>query len=375
MIKRHAPLCPVTEMSAYRIFFLLILVFFFVTGIAQAGNTSVEYFYEDGCLKCDQISPVIEEVISGYDHVDFSAYSIISHFGLARQYGVSTVPSVVINKSLVISYDDYKGDNELFGTLLSEAIKRAPPVPEFAYSESDLSDLPKGWDADTQTTPFVIFIAGLLAGFNPCLIAVMAFLASAIVSSGGSRKDMLVLVTGFCTGIFVTYMVVGFGILNTIGHFPGIRDGITTSMILLISFLGLWHIYDAYYIRKHSSSSFKTPRSFAGFMHKAQGRNILLISFVGGGIFSLVKAPCVGAVYLMILEMLIKGDDLLNGTFYLGLYNLGVILPILILGALLAFGLDPKKVNEIREKRRVEVRLVTGLVLILLAILLNFNII
>lgn len=362
-------------MSAYRTFFLLIIVSFFLTGVAQAGNTSVEYFYEDGCLKCDQISPVIEEVISGYDHVDFSAYSIISHFGRARQYGVSTVPSVVINKSLVISYDDYKGDNELFETLLSEAIETAPQIAGFPEHGTNLSGLPGNRDSDTQTTLFVIFIAGLLAGFNPCLIAVMAFLASAIVSSGGSRKDMLVLVTGFCTGIFMTYMVVGFGILNTIGYFPGIRDGITTSIILLLTILGLWHIYDAYYIRKHSRSSFKTPRSFGGFMHKAEGRNILFISFVGGSIFSLVKAPCVGAVYLMILEMLIKGDNLLNGTFYLGLYNLGVILPILLLGSLLAFGLDPKKVNEIREKRRVEVRLVTGLVLILLAILLNFNII
>jgi cytochrome c biogenesis protein CcdA len=110
-------------------------------------------------------------------------------------------------------------------------------------------------------------------------------------------------------------------------------------------------------------------------MGKAEGKNILILSFAGGSIFSLVKAPCVGAVYLMILEMLITGDDMLGGVMYLALYNLGVVLPILIIGALLAFGVDPGKVNNFREKRRAEVRLITGIILILLAVLLNFNII
>ncbi|WP_164997741.1 cytochrome c biogenesis protein CcdA [Methanolobus psychrotolerans] len=355
-----------------RIVFTLILFLLLSAGIGRAGNTSVEYFYEGGCLKCEQASPVIENVISQNSAIDFFAYEIASSFSIARQYGVKTVPAVVINRSLVISYDDYKGDMVLFETLLSEGIETASPIT--GATPSELPNSSAAWITDTQT-PLLIFIAGLLAGFNPCLIAVMAFLASVVVSSAGSRKDMLVLVTGFCAGIFVTYMVVGFGILNTISYFPGIRKTITTLMVLSVAFLGLWHLYDAYYIRRHLKSSFKTPRYFVDFMSKADGKNILLISFVGGGLFSLVKAPCVGAVYLMILEMLITGDDLVKGTLYMGLYNLGVILPILILGALLAFGLDPKKVHDFREKKRVEVRLITGVILILLAILLNFNII
>ncbi|SFM44330.1 Cytochrome c biogenesis protein CcdA [Methanolobus profundi] len=358
-------------MNSGRIFLSLLLLFILATGSAHAGNVSVDYFYEDGCLKCAQASPVIENVVSSYPSANLSAHEITSSFSLAKQYGVSAVPAIVINQSIVISYSDYKGNTELLETMLSKAIETAPPIP----GPADMDDLPSSSWVTDDSTPLVIFIAGLLAGFNPCLIAVMAFLASVVVSSGGSRKDMLVLVTGFCAGIFVTYMVVGFGILNTISYFPDIRETITTLMVLLVAFLGLWHLYDAYYIRKHSRSSFKTPHSFVDFMGKAEGRNIIVVSFIGGGLFSLVKAPCVGAVYLMILEMLITGDDVVGGALYLGLYNLGVVLPILILGALLAFGLDPKKVNDFREKRRVEVRLVTGIILLLLAALLNFNII
>lgn len=372
MIKRPVRHYPVTKLTMHSTIFTLILLLTLTTGIAQAGDMSVEYFYESGCLKCEQASPVIEKVISQNPNINFSEYEITAFFSLAKQYGVSTVPAVVINKSIVINYEDYKGDINLFETMLSEGIETAPPISDLA--SPNLSNYSAGWDTDPQT-PLVIFIAGLLAGFNPCLIAVMAFLASVIFSSGGSRKDMLILVTGFCSGIFVTYMIVGFGILNTISHFPEIRETITTMMVLLVAILGLWHLYDAYYIKKNSISSFKTPHYFIDLMGKAEGRNIVLISFLGGSLFSLVKAPCVGAVYLMILEMLISGDNILEGTLYMALYNLGVILPILILGALLAFGLNPKKVNEIREKRRVEIRIITGVILILLALMLNYNII
>ena len=203
----------------------------------------------------------------------------------------------------------------------------------------------------------------------------MAFLASAVLSSNGSRKDMLVIVIGFCAGIFITYMVAGLGILNAISSMPGIRDIITSLMVGIVAILGLWHIYDAYHMKLHSRSSLKTPRSLIDFMRNADGKNILFVSLAGGALFSLIKAPCVGAVYLTILEMLMSGNDPLQGAIYLGLYNLGVVLPILILGTLLAFGLDPAKVDAFREKRRVEIRFITGIFLIMLAILLNLNVI
>ncbi|MBP1908001.1 cytochrome c biogenesis protein CcdA [Methanolobus bombayensis] len=342
-----------------------------LTGLSQA-TVSVEYFYEQGCLKCEQAAPVIDDVVSGYPNTNFSSYEIKSAFSLAKNYGVTTVPAVVVNGSIVISYNDYEGDVETLSSMLSEAIEAAPV--RNSNAESDKIKTLSERTLDDQT-PTVIFIAGLLAGFNPCLIAVMAFLASAIVSSGGSRKDMLVLVIGFCAGIFVTYMVVGFGIFNTINSFPGIRDMITSFLVVLVAVFGIWHIYDAYYIKKNSKSSFKTPHSFVDLMNHARGKNILLISFIGGGIFSLVKAPCVGAVYLMILEMLLSGSNTVNAVLYMGLYNFAVVLPILVLGALLAFGLDPEAVNDFREKRRVEVRLITGVILILLAVLLQLNII
>ena len=142
-------------------------------------------------------------------------------------------------------------------------------------------------------------------------------------------------------------------------------------LVVLIGLLGIWHFYDAYLLYHHDRSSFKTPKSFLRLLNSLEeGKNVLVISIIAGGIFSLVKAPCVGAVYFAILDLLISEGKLAEGSMYLGIYNLGVVLPVLILGALLAFGLSPERVNDFKEKKRVEIRLVTGIVLIALALLI-----
>jgi cytochrome c biogenesis protein CcdA/glutaredoxin len=372
MTKRPALQQLAINLSTCKVFALALILLIIAAPVVHAESTTLFYFYENGCLKCEKASPVIENVLVIYNDINYSKYEISSSFSLARQYGVTTVPAVVINQSVLIEYDDYGGNTDLLNELIIEGIKNAAPISDgHSLSASNQS----GLALEDGKTPILIFVAGLLAGFNPCLLAVMAFLASAIVSSNGSRRDMLVLVMGFCAGIFVTYMVVGFGILNTISYFPEMQDIITSSMILLVAFLGLWHIYDAYYMKIHSHSSFKTPRALINFMGAFEGKNILVVSFVGGGLFSLVKAPCVGAVYLTILEMLISGNNPVQSTLYMAIYNFAVVLPILVLGAFLAFGLDPAKLNNFRETRRVEIRLATGIILILLALLLNFNII
>jgi cytochrome c biogenesis protein CcdA len=64
-----------------------------------------------------------------------------------------------------------------------------------------------------------------------------------------------------------------------------------------------------------------------------------------------------------------------KGIAYMGLYNIGLLIPIVALGLLLSFGLSPKEVTEFREKWRVEIRLTTGLILISLALLMQLRII
>lgn len=352
-------------------FSLYLLILAMNVGACSLNTTSatqVEYFYEEGCLKCQQASPVIENVTNAYGS-NLTSYEIISSYDLAKEYGISVVPAVVVDKKIVITYNDYQGNKTILKEILTKAIVSAS-------DKNDTSDFSEGKASEAvKLSPYLVFLAGLLAGFNPCILAVMAFLATLILSSSGKRKDILKMIMGFCTGIFITYMAVGLSILGTVYILPSLKNTITTIMIILISILGCWHIYDAYHLWKHSKSTFYTPKSMIELLEKTSKSNILLLSFVSGGLFSLVKAPCVGAIYFSILDMLVGRTDLARGAFYLAIYNFGVIFPIIILGILLGYGMKPETITKLKESKRVEIRLFTGIILILLALLLHLHII
>ncbi|MCL7414083.1 MAG: sulfite exporter TauE/SafE family protein [ANME-2 cluster archaeon] len=355
---------------------LLFLILSIAPSAGQSAAIQIEYFYEDGCSKCARTSPVLDDVAGRYTNITVYEYEILTEYdGVAgydrmKVYGVYTVPAIVINRRTLITYSDYDGNASLLEALLVDGIENAPPLVDNVSSQPG-----DGYESLPELSLTVVLIAGLLAGFNPCLLAVMAFMASITLSSKGKRRDLVTIVVGFCAGIFAVYMVVGMGLLNIVKQHPEVQESITLFLLILIGLLGVWHLYDAYYMKVHNRSSLKTPRSFSKLARGVGGKNTLVISILAGGLFSMIKAPCVGAVYFAILDMLIGRGEIAGGAVYLAVFNLGVVLPVLVLGILLAFGLSPERVDELRERRRIEIRLVTGAVLLLIVLLIYFNII
>ena len=88
-----------------------------------------------------------------------------------------------------------------------------------------------------------------------------------------------------------------------------------------------------------------------------------------------MKAPCVGAIYLTILNLIAVQKAELEGIVYLCVYNFGVILPILMIGTAIVVGLSPIKVDRFRKEKRALIRLVTGIILVVLGAFLTFGVI
>jgi len=216
-------------------------------------------------------------------------------------------------------------------------------------------------------------VVGFLAGFNPCLLAILAFIASVTLANTGRTRNVLLIVLMFSLGIFMTYLIAGIGLLNIIEQMPSLQASIKNFLVLLIAVLGLWHIYDAWHLRKNTESSFYTPKSFIRLTQSVTKNVSLPTSFFIGALFSLIKAPCVGAVYFVILDMVRSGSG--EGYLYLAAYNFGVVLPVLVLGFAITFGLNPEKVEKFRKEKRVAMRLFTGITLLIIAALMNANII
>lgn len=345
---------------------LLILLLFSLIAGAQTGKVTVEYFYDPACQKCAKASPVIDSVVDSYgEKVNFTKHNIITDEGLAegKKYALKGIPAVVINKQKVITYDDYGGNT----TQLDEFLRKA--IDEAAISPSTTSPQIN----PVSLSVLQVLIVGFLAGFNPCLLAILAFIASVSLATTGRRRNVILIVLMFSLGIFVTYLVVGIGLLSIFQQSPGLQSGIKNFLVILIGVLGLWHVYDAWHMRKNTESSFYTPKAFIRLTESVTKKASLPAAFFIGALFSLIKAPCVGAVYLLILDMVRSGEG--NGLLYLAAYNLGVILPVLILGAAIAFGLNPEKVETFRKEKRSMLRLITGIALLIIAVLMYAGVI
>jgi cytochrome c-type biogenesis protein len=225
----------------------------------------------------------------------------------------------------------------------------------------------------TISSTATVFAAGLLAGFNPCLLAILAFLASSMLASTGRRRDILTMVAFFSLGTFVVYIIFG------VGLFSVLQEKSTAAMfrfvlaaVLLV--LGIMQMEDARRLQSGGTSLFSTDWTKKYVPCVIASRSVSSY-FLLGALFSLVRAPCVGGVYIAIIGIISSHGFASSGLIYLMIYNLGIALPVLLLGGIIALGMSPEQVDNFRNKHRVAIRLITGITLLALATLIYWQLI
>lgn len=283
-----------------------------------------------------------------------------------------------------IAYRDYDGDQVLLEKMVREALDSdVGGVSGISTANGSIEDGPgqlsgKAKDGSQEDidvsslSMMTVFLAGLLAGFNPCLLGILAFLATAVISSTGRRRDLVLMVAFFSLGIFVMYYLFGVGMLRTL-HAEAVASRFRIALTVLLLVLGLVHVEDARRLSAGGRSLFKSSWS-QKYIEGALSKGKFSSYFLLGALFSLVKAPCVGAIYIAILGV-ISEEGYSSGAVYLLLYNLGIIFPILILGGVIALGMSPERVDDFRKDHRAGIRLATGLALLALAPLIYWQVI
>ena len=237
--------------------------------------------------------------------------------------------------------------------------------PAFAC-ENALKDL-------TISSIATVFVAGLLAGFNPCLLAMLAFLASSMLTSTGRRRDILTMVAFFSLGTFVVYIIFGVGLFSVLQEkSTGAMFRFVLAAILLI--MGLMQLEDARRLQSGGRSLFRTDWT-KKYIHGVIASRRVSSYFLLGALFSLVRAPCVGGVYIAIIGIISSHGFASSGLIYLTIYNLGIALPVLLLGGIIALGMSPEQVDKFRNKHRVAIRLITGITLLALGPLIYWQLI
>lgn len=343
---------------------------------SQNSSTQVMLIESPGCHKCAAAERAINQIASERGDVELVEVEYFTDEGhnLSKKYKAKDIPAIIVGNR-TINYRDYEEDDDKLKLLIRNALDNESSVPDNDSSNQSASEEITSGQLQRLSlgTMITVFSAGLLAGFNPCLLGILVFLASMVLSGSGRKRDLIVMISVFSLGIFTMYFLFGLGMQQFIhtGYMEEIFRYILTALLVI---LGLSQLEDARRLSQGKNSIFRTDWALK-YIEAGASRGKLSSYFLVGALFSLVKVPCIGAVYLAILDMISSQGYRGEGAVYLFMYNLGIILPIVILGGFMALGLSPEQVDRFRKDHRSQIRLATGLTLIALAPLIYWKVI
>jgi cytochrome c biogenesis protein CcdA len=181
--------------------------------------------------------------------------------------------------------------------------------------------------------------AGFAYGFNPCAFALLVLFATytltlvnAVTAAGTptveARRRLLGAGSLYVGAVFVTYFVIGLGLLSFLGWLG--RDHLVTRIASIVALgMALWMLKDVFL--PGVGPSMMAPGGTHGRMQKAMERGGLAGMLVAGVLVGICTVPCSGAMYLQITAILHASGGGATGFALLALYNIAFIVPLLLL--------------------------------------------
>jgi cytochrome c biogenesis protein CcdA len=188
------------------------------------------------------------------------------------------------------------------------------------------------------TIPTVL-AAGVADGFNPCAFALLVLFATytltlvnAVTASGvptiEARRRLLGAGSLYVGAVFVTYFIIGLGLLSFLGWMGQDHLVVRIASIAALG-MALWMLKDVFL--PGVGPSMMAPAGTHGRMQQAMERGGLAGMLIAGVLVGICTVPCSGAMYLQITAVLHASGGGATGFALLALYNIAFIAPLLIL--------------------------------------------
>lgn len=356
-----------------KLFAVLLLVFCGAGLFAQAAE-KVEFalFVSPTCVHCNKLKreywPKLKEKYK--DTVHFTEYDLsadgnhLVFMETAKAYGLTEglgYPSAVVGKTFLMGYP-----NEI-GTYAESAIERALTLGEKTDVRTGACAAGEPEKAFKKITFWAIIGGGLVDGINPCAFAVIVFFISFLTVYKYNRREIILVGTAYCAAVFCAYLLLGFGVfkfLYALRGFSYVIKGfyiVTAGLCLLFFALSMYDFWVYYKTKKSDGMLLQLPLSLKTRIHKIMGfflrdknksafRLTLAALAVGFGV-SLVEAVCTGQVYVPTCVLIMQDPAFrVRAVFYLVLYNLMFIVPLVVVFTLALLGYESKGFNDFLKK-------------------------
>ena len=352
----------------------------------------VEYFFEAGCPECAAVGgEVLPPLLASYgellslrsfdisvktNYLRLAAYQEHLKFGgnepvsmvVDRQHPLLGLPAIrrELSQRLALSMEarlDAEGRDEAF-TL--------PP---------DIGNAPEEILAERmgRFALWAILLAGLADGLNPCAFAMIVFLASLLSVGGRGRRGVFLGGISFCVASFVTYFLIGLGMLTFLRQLEGIRwtwaaiRYATATGLLLLAFLSFRDAWRYGHTGKPESVSLKLPKSLQRWAHgfarsQWQGQAVFWAGFLCGVVATAISSVCTGQLYLPTIVLMTRSGDAARARLLLFFYNCAFMVPLVAVFLAAAFGVRSQRLADWTRRHVVPSKILLGIVFVALAL-------
>ena len=338
------------------------------------------YFYQTGCKECSRVEADLNYLRTQYPQIQVVEFNIYDHADLAEWMTERVDPEGSFQSPAL-----FIGDQVLFGdTILLENI--TPILEQYIASGTDPVWLDFDPEEGRQSIVerfenmgwLAVVAAGLVDGINPCAFATLIFFVSYLTLSGRKGKDVLMVGGAFSAGVFLAYLAVGFGLYQILELVGETLDVIARIVYLITAvFCLVLAVFSFIDYRRAKKGEVKDmlltlpkplrTRINATIRSGRNTRSYILSAFGAGLLISLLELACTGQVYLPTIIFVSSIPGLrLQALFYLVLYNLLFILPLVVIFVLVYYGTTSKDLTRFLQRRAAGVKFAMSIVFIAL---------
>jgi len=366
--------------------------------VSLAGETglppvTIDYFYEAGCPACNhvkqQVLPELKERFEGFyvlnNHDVGEKSNIIMLVAYQQKLGITSNESVcmVVDYQYIFNGVDSikKGLFNCIDKGVSERLAggRKAPAP---ITVSSVDNLTIADERMRRFTLSAVIMAGFLDGINHCAISTIVFFMSLLTVSKLNGKAFLLMGIPFCIASFLTYFLIGLGLLrvfHSLSGFTYIRSGLNITIICILVVLAILSFRDGFRYWRTSNPrdvAVKLPSAITTKIHEIMragiaGRTLITGGLITGTLVTALEGMCTGQVYVPTLVMLAKsGQEQGRAVSYLLVYNLVSDIPLITILVLTYFGMKTQTLLEWSMKNVVVSKLLLSVFFMAMAVLI-----
>ena len=366
---------------------------------------NIIYFSAASCNDCLEVKQALPKLIADLEeYISIEEYDIEKEDNLEKfllyeeKYEIGNVapPVMFIGEHILIGaktiIDKFEQTiiDEITNILAPPTTEEEPNTPQ-KTKVTEEPNLPPQDNTEPEsriTKQFnkfsigAVALAGLLDGINPCAFTTIVFFVSMLAYLGKSKYQLIVVGVGFTVAVFVTYLLLGLGLLGVTKSFlvsRGITQIVTYTIALLTFILAGWSFLDFIRFIKTKSAKSMTlglPKSVKSKIHKVikvglGTRGLLIGSISVGFMIAILESICTGQIYLPVIVFVAKSSERrMDAIFYLLLYNLMFIIPLVIVLIITFFGVKSETMGNFFGRHLALSKLIMTLLFLSLGIIL-----